>query len=295
MYWILLVFDYVFFSSLQHSLHSLFWVSERVWDSAHVHLQQAVWRHKDFSDSRRSHAPIYRPGDQVWLSTWYLHLRLPCRKPCPRFIGPFTIERQINEVTFLQLPARNCIHHAFHVSLLKPFSPSVPGTKEPAVSPPPEVQEKPSIYLVRKILDFRRWAGHLEYLIDWEVYGPEERSWGARDDVLDHSLLTDFHHPEAVAGPVAVVGRQEPPLQEGVLSGSHSHFSHHQLHTPDPTHLITDHQSSRALYQRTPPEQSLSGLEHSMLTHLTLLPFVYSLVIPVFRSQISTAPVLHRL
>ncbi len=43
------------------------------------------------------------------------------------------------------------------------------------------------------------------------------------------------------------------------------------------------------------PEQSLSGLKHSMLTHLTLLSFVYGLVVPVFRSQISTvscAPLL---
>ncbi len=55
------------------------------------------------------------------------------------------------------------------------------------------------------------------------------------------------------------------------------------------------HQSSRALYQRTALEQSLSALKHSILTHLTLLPFVYSLVVPVFHSQISTTPVLHRL
>ncbi len=77
--------------------------------------------------------------------------------------------RQINEVNFLlQLRARYRIHPAFHVSLLKPFSPSVPGTEEPAVPPPPEVQEEPSIYQVQEILDSRRRAGHLEYLIDWE-------------------------------------------------------------------------------------------------------------------------------
>ncbi len=40
-----------------------FWVSERVWDSAHVHLQQAVRRRKDFADARQSHVPVYRPGE----------------------------------------------------------------------------------------------------------------------------------------------------------------------------------------------------------------------------------------
>ncbi|KAL0152238.1 hypothetical protein M9458_051961 [Cirrhinus mrigala] len=37
--------------------------SKRVWDSAHVQLQQAVRRHKDNADARRSDNPIYRPGD----------------------------------------------------------------------------------------------------------------------------------------------------------------------------------------------------------------------------------------
>ncbi len=116
-------------------------------DSAHIHLQQAVRRHKSFADARQSHAPVYHPGDQVWLSTRDLRLRLPCRKLSPRYIGPFTIERQINEVTFLlQLPARYRIHPAFHISLLKPFSPSVSGSEEPAAPPPPEVQAEPSIY-----------------------------------------------------------------------------------------------------------------------------------------------------
>ncbi len=171
-----------------------FRVSERVYPPPAGSAETQVPRRRC-----RLHAPIYRPGDQGWLSTQDLRLRLPCRTLNPRFLGLFTIERQINEVTFLlQLPPRYCIHPAFNISLLKPFSPSVPGTKEQAVTPPPKVQEEPSIYQVRGILDSHRRAGHLQYLIVWEVYGLEERSWVAWDDVLDPSLLTDFHqsHPD---------------------------------------------------------------------------------------------------
>ncbi len=52
-------------------------------------------------------------------------------------------------------------------------------------------------------------------------------------------------------GPVAIVGHQEPPLEEGVLSGSHSHLSHHQVHTPVSTHLITDHRNLSPVIKST--------------------------------------------
>ncbi|KAL0151694.1 hypothetical protein M9458_052993 [Cirrhinus mrigala] len=177
--------------------------SERVWDSAHHHLQRAVCRSKHFADARRRTSPTFQPGDQVWLSTRDLRLRLPCRKLSPRYIGPFKILRQNNDVMFqLQLPPRYRIHPTFHVSLLKPFFPS--ATEPPGAElehPPPEVLDQPSIYSVREILDSRRRGGHLEYLIDWEGYGPEERSWVPQDDVLDPMLLADFHrdHPDRPA------------------------------------------------------------------------------------------------
>ncbi|KAL0148604.1 hypothetical protein M9458_056151 [Cirrhinus mrigala] len=177
--------------------------SERVWDSAHHHLQRAIRRNKHFADARRRVAPPYQPGDSVWLSTRDLRLRLPCRKLSSRYIGPFKILRQINDVTFqLQLPPRYRIHPTFHISLLKPYFPSAtepPGAE--AGPPPPEVLDQPSTYTVRQILDSRRCGGHLEYLIDWEGYGPEEHSWVPRDDVLDPSLLLDFHrdHPDRPA------------------------------------------------------------------------------------------------
>ncbi len=72
-------------------------------------------RYKTYADARWSSTPSVILEIRFWLSTRDLRLRLPCRKLSPRFIGPFTIKRQINEATFwLQLPAWYRIHPAFH-------------------------------------------------------------------------------------------------------------------------------------------------------------------------------------
>ncbi len=259
-----------------------FRASERVWDSAHIQLQQAVRRHKSFADARRSHAPAYPPGDRVWLSTRHLRLRLPCRKLSPRYIGPFTIERQINEVTFLlQLPARYRIHPVFHVSLLKPFSPSVPGSEEPAAPPPPEVQAEPSIYRVRDILTPA--DGPATWNISSTGKGTGRRKdpgWSGRmfwiPPFWPSSIKTTQTglHPEDVAGPVAVVGRQEPPLEEGVMSGNHSH---HKRLSPDHNHLITEHHHLSPLIKSTistHSSQAVTVWSQTLIVLLTWLTYL---------------------
>ncbi|KAI2657473.1 Transposon Tf2-11 polyprotein [Labeo rohita] len=215
--------------------------SERVWDSAHHHLQRAVRRNKHFADARRRIAPRYQPGDLVWLPT--RDLRLPCRKLSPHYIGPFKILRQINDVTFqLQLPPRYRIHPTFHVSLLKPFFPSAtetPGTE--AEPPPPEVLDQPSIYTVHKILDSRRRGGHLEYLIDWEG-----RCAGPHSTIDFHRLPSTSIVTTRIVLPLVVVavldvvlGRREPPWRGGSVR-----------HSPQPP--------SPATSPRAPPTRSSS-------------------------------------
>ncbi|KAI2645726.1 Transposon Tf2-9 polyprotein [Labeo rohita] len=157
--------------------------SERVWDATHHHLQRAVNRSKAVTDRRRIPGPTFTPGQKV------------------------------NPITYkLQLPPQYRIHPTFHVSLLKschePLLPSTePGQEEEI--PPPLVLEEGSIYSVKEILQSRRRGGRLEYLADWEGYGPEERSWVPRDDILDPTLILEFHaaHPEYPAPR----GRGRPP------------------------------------------------------------------------------------
>ncbi len=99
-------------------------------------------------------------------------MRLPCKKLSPRYVGPFTITKQIIPVTYqLQLPPQYKIHSSFHVSLLKLHHPSVSVSPEsgPTEEPPlPLILEDGAIYKVNEILDSRRRGGQLEYLVDWE-------------------------------------------------------------------------------------------------------------------------------
>ncbi|KAG1953646.1 retrotransposable element [Pimephales promelas] len=124
---------------------------------------------------------------------------------------------EISPVSFrLDLPANYRISPTFHVSLLKPAG-GPRGEAEGGTasqSPPPILVDGEEAYRVHKLLDPRRRGNVLQYLVDWEGYGPEEQSWVNSRDILDPTLTEEFHrtYPEKPAPrPRGRPRRQLPP------------------------------------------------------------------------------------
>ena len=167
----------------------------------HEEMAAAQKRYQGPADARRSPAPNFKVGNQVYVKAKYFRSTQPSKKLSEKNLGPYPIIAQVGTLSFtICLPnSMHAVHPVFHVSQLKPAMPNtIPNQSQP-LPPPVEVDGEPE-YEITEILDSKldrqRCQCPLLYLVRWAGYEgtDEETSWLVATK-LGHTteLVTNYH------------------------------------------------------------------------------------------------------
>jgi len=154
-----------------------------------------------YYNQRRSPAPVFQPGDQVYLDASDIKMTRPSPKLSHRRLGPFEIERQVGPLAYrLKLPHRlRQLHPVFNVvKLSTALDNLIPGRK-PRAPPPPIVVDGEPEWEVLEVLDSRWHWRRFQFLIKWKGFSREHNSWEVASDVKVPDLIMEYYrkHPAA--------------------------------------------------------------------------------------------------
>jgi len=151
---------------------------------------------KRYYDRRRTLAPVFNPGDKVFLDASDIRTMRPLQKLLHRQLSPFIVERWIGPMAYrLKLPHwMKQLHPVFNVVKLTPaLDDLIPGWKT-TDHPPPITINGEVEWEVEEILNSRWHRRRFQYLIKWKGYGCEHNSWESASEVFAPELTVEFHH-----------------------------------------------------------------------------------------------------
>jgi len=151
---------------------------------------------KRYYDHRRTPAPVFNPGDKVFLDASDIWTTRPSQKLSHRRLGPFIVERRIRPMAYhLKLPHwMKQLHPVFNVVKLTPAPDDlIPGRKT-TDHPLPIIIDGEAKWEVEEILDSRWHQRRFQYLVKWKGYSREHNSWESASEVFAPELTAEFHH-----------------------------------------------------------------------------------------------------
>jgi len=148
-----------------------------------------------YYNRKRTLAPVYKPGDQVYLDTSDIKTTCPSPKLSHRRLGPFEIERQVGPLAYrLKLPHRmRQLHPVFNVVKLSAASEDpILGRKLQAL-PPPIVVDGEEEWEVEEILDSHWHWRRFQFLVKWKGFSREHNSWETASNIKAPDLVAEYY------------------------------------------------------------------------------------------------------
>jgi len=174
-------------------------------ESAIEEAKSAIYKAQEdmtrYYNRRRSPAPVFKPGDRVYLDASDIKTTRPSPKLSHRRLGPFEIKRQVGPSAYrLKLPhGLRQLHPVFNVVKLSaaPDDP-IPGRKPQALLPPIVVDGEPE-WEVEEVLDSCWHWRRFQFLIKWKGFSREHNSWEVASNVKAPDLVAEYYqkHPAA--------------------------------------------------------------------------------------------------
>jgi len=154
-----------------------------------------------YYNRKRTLAPMYKPGDRVYLDASDIKTTRLSLKLSHRRLGPFEIERQVGPLAYrLKLPHRmRQLHPVFNVVKLSATLEDLILGRKPQTPLPPIVVDREEEWEVEEILDSCWHRKRFQFLVKWKGFSREHNSWEAASDVKAPDLVAEYYwkHPAA--------------------------------------------------------------------------------------------------
>jgi len=154
-----------------------------------------------YYNRKRTPAPMYKPGDRVYLDASDIKTTRPSPKLSHHRLGPFEIERQVGPLAYcLKLPrGMRQLHPVFNVVKLSAAPEDPILGRRPQTPPPPIVVDGEEEWEVEEILDSHWYRKRFQFLVKWKGFSREHNSWEAASDVKAPDLVAEYYqkHPAA--------------------------------------------------------------------------------------------------